>query len=150
LINGGGGAVMENSAYEATFKSDTFRVKQEVRGILDFIRESVPSLSEEDAYDLRLIFSELLFNATIHGNNKDDSKTVRVCVEVADGLIFSTITDEGLGFDYMSLLSKFGETSNLTEESGRGIRLAYSLTDSLAFNMTGNEIKFYKRVAADG
>ncbi|MDR1066395.1 MAG: ATP-binding protein [Clostridiales bacterium] len=141
---------MATNAYDIMFKSDTFRVKQEVRGILNFIRKNLPSLSDEDAYDLRLIFSELLFNAAIHGNNKDTTKTVRVRVEISDGVIFSTITDEGIGFDYMSLMSMFDENQNIMNENGRGIQLAYSLADSLAFNITGNKIKFYKKVAANG
>ncbi len=141
---------MASNVFEISFLSDTYRIKQVVMGILNFIHMYLPTLSEEDAGDLRLIFSELLFNAAIHGNNRDSSKSVRVRLEMNENTIYSVISDEGNGFDYISLMSKFDDESGLIKESGRGIKLVYSLTDSLAFNITGNEIHFYKKVNTHG
>lgn len=141
---------MASNAYEVSFTSDTYRVKQVVTSLMAFIRDHFPALSKEDAGDLKLIFSELLFNATIHGNHGDHGKSVRVRVEIDEEAIYSVITDEGIGFDYMNLISTFNEEANLSSEHGRGIRIVYSLTDSLAFNVRGNEIKFYKRVTPNG
>ncbi len=141
---------MINSKFQISFTSEVWRVKQVVIDILNFISLNIPSLTSEDRGDLKLIFSELLFNAVIHGNSQDSSKNVHVKVEISDMVIFSKISDEGIGFDYLKLLSTVNEDLNLDGEGGRGIHLVYSLTDSMAFNVKGNEIKFYKRVTSNG
>jgi anti-sigma regulatory factor (Ser/Thr protein kinase) len=60
------------------------------------------------------------------------------------------VADEGVGFDYLHLLARIREDDDLMSEGGRGIRLVYSLTDRLSFNVTGNAIYVSKKVALHG
>ncbi|MDR3239390.1 MAG: ATP-binding protein [Clostridiales bacterium] len=135
---------------ELRFASEIYHVKQILSQVLTFIKTSVPELSAEDYMDLRLVFSELLYNAVVHGNKSDITKNVHLIVEISDDMLFASIADEGVGFDYLRLLAHIREEDNLMSEGGRGIRLVYSLTDKLAFNVTGNAIHFYKKVAPHG
>ena len=132
-----------------SFSSELLNVKQVVMKILYFLRSAIPSLTSEEQTDLRLVFSELLYNAVVHGNNNDITKIVHLKVEIEDGFIIGRITDEGKGFDYMELLEHMDD-DRILDECGRGIRLVYSLTDKLMFNLAGNAIRFYKRVAMNG
>ncbi len=141
---------MTQSKFETTFTSELIKVKEKVKEALCFIEQALPNLSDSERFDLKLIYSELLYNAVIHGNKKDISKLVHLMIEIQNGNIHSVICDEGVGFDYLRLLNKEDDPDRYTSENGRGIRLVYSLTDSLAFNYKGNEIKFYKRVKTDG
>jgi anti-sigma regulatory factor (Ser/Thr protein kinase) len=121
-----------------------------IQEVMTFLYNNMPSISEEDRYDLKLIFSELLFNALIHGNNKDSSKYVTLSVEIIPpNTIYSSIIDEGNGFDYKSILTQCSiapTEKDIFNEKGRGIKLVSKLTDKLYFNSTGNQIKFYKRM----
>ncbi len=141
---------MLENVFETSFFSDTYRVRQVVNGVLDFICQHHPAVSTEDLSDVKLMLSELLFNAVIHGNQMDTNKRINVYVELKEDALYASISDEGPGFDHVALLSQFEYEQNLTGESGRGIRLVYALADDMAFNGTGNEIKFYKRMATHG
>lgn len=143
---------MLNSKFTKTFTSELYIVGCVVQELMTFLNKRLPNISSEDRYDLKLIYSELLFNAVIHGNNKDINKYVTLSVEVLpSNVIVSSIQDEGEGFDYKNLLDECSlETTqdNIFNENGRGIKLVSCLTDKLSFNSTGNQIKFYKRVKA--
>ncbi|MDR1542552.1 MAG: ATP-binding protein [Clostridiales bacterium] len=135
---------------EMRFSSEIYHVKQIVKRVLAFLKTNIPDLTSEDQMDLRLVFSELLYNAIVHGNKSDINKSVQLKVEIVDGMIYALIADEGVGFDYLRLLARIREDDNLASEGGRGIRLVYSLTDQIAFNVNGNAIHFYKKVASHG
>ncbi len=137
---------MLSNKFELCFPSEIFMVKKIIKEIFTFLNENIPNIREEDKYDLRLIFSELLCNAVIHGNREDSEKKVTLQVEVDDERVYAIISDEGNGFDPLKLLTSFEADSRLEEENGRGIKLVYSLTDYLAFSASGNRIKFFKRV----
>jgi len=136
--------------YETSFFSEIYNVKTAINELMRFLRTSAPQIKNEELNDLKLIFSELMCNAVIHGNKQDLSKKVKVAVEVAGGCVNAMITDEGPGFDYISFLVAAASPEYLTCEHGRGIRLVRSLTDSLSFNTKGNQIRFNKKVRIDG
>lgn len=119
-----------------------------------FLYGNMPSIANEDRYELKLIFSELLFNALIHGNKEDSNKHVTFCVEILPkNIIFSSVQDEGKGFDYKKILkqcSTVATDNDIFSETGRGIKLVSKLTDKLSFNSIGNQIKFYKRIKYNG
>lgn len=143
---------MENIKFTKTFTSEVYIVGSIIQELMGFLSKCIPSISVEDSYDLRLIYSELLFNAVIHGNNKDCNKYVTLSVEILpSNIVFSSIEDEGEGFDYNNLLNECSTPTNecnIFNENGRGIKLVSCLTDKLSFNPIGNQIKFYKRVKA--
>lgn len=141
---------MVKNKFSVSFSSNVYKVKTIVNDSLNFIKENLLNLSYDDLYDLKLILSELLFNAIIHGNKEDTKKNVSLTIEINNNMIYAVIADEGPGFDYMGLLARLQASDNLFDENGRGIKLVLSLTDKLLFNHVGNEIKFYKKVNYNG
>lgn len=142
---------MINNSYCKEFSSRLYNIKNIVVEIMNFVTINFPSISTSDFYDLKLVFSELLINAVIHGNNSDDSKFVRLDIEILNNdTISATIVDEGLGFDYMKLSQSIDNNDVIMAENGRGICLVNSLTDYVTFNNQGNTIKFIKRVKGFG
>ena len=127
------------------FCSELFNVKSALNDILDFLDKYAPSISPSDKSEIRLIFSELLCNAVIHGNNEDSNKKVCLSVDIIDDVLHATVCDEGAGFNYDDMLSEKTEYDEYNE-TGRGIQLVRSLTDHLYFNSSGNIIFFKKRV----
>ena len=134
---------------EMIFRSELLNVKQAVIKTLYFLRNAIPGLTFEEQMDLRLVFSELLCNAVVHGNNCDKNKKVHLYVEIEDGMVVGRVADEGKGFNYLELLEHIDD-EDLLDECGRGIRLVHSLTDRMVFNIAGNAIRFYKRVETHG
>jgi serine/threonine-protein kinase RsbW len=149
-FTGRGSDVRMKHIYETSFFSEIYNVKTAIGELMRFLRANAPQMKAEELNDLRLVFSELMCNAVIHGNKQDLSKMVKVTVTVAGNAVNAVITDEGQGFDYISLLIGAAGADKLTCEHGRGIHLVHSLTDSLSFNMKGNQIKFNKKVRSDG
>lgn len=138
---------MLGNSYQKKLPSRLPQVRETVNDVTDFIKSNFPNVRNDDMYDLRLIFSELLINAVIHGNHNDEKKYVQLQIDLMpDHLIVAYISDEGAGFDYRHLLRKVPQDCFLMEESGRGIQLVYSLTDGLSFLGQGNKIQFMKKV----
>jgi len=138
-----------DGAYQKCIPSDKGQIKPVVREILGFLQKQLPGLSEDDYGDFRLVFSELLYNAVIHGNHEDARKQVVVGVEIKRDTVFASVADEGRGFDVSRQLARDWNGDSLTE-SGRGMRLVFSLTDDLASYDRGNRIYFHKKVAVHG
>ena len=147
---------MRIHSHECCFYSDIYRAKEAVLEILTFIAGQLPLLTEEEKNDLRLIFSELLYNAVIHGNGRDTSKRVRVRVrlrtDAAGATISAWVVDEGHGFDYQDQGADQGQEPEFISESGRGIQLVRGIVDTFSLEPPGNKVEFSKkvRVAVNG
>jgi serine/threonine-protein kinase RsbW len=135
---------MENNRFHYTLKSDLSAVKPVIGDIMGFIRAGIPDLSEAQAFELKLVFSELLFNSVIHGNRLDLKRKVDIMIEIKNNAISASVSDEGDGYDYTNLIMKNALADNLTEENGRGLKLVSVLTDRIEFNLEGSSIKFCK------
>ena len=129
---------------ELHFNSESKRIRNIVRCLLEFINThvSVPNVMD----DLKLVFSELLYNAVIHGSKESSTKAIFVRIEIDDGCLRACIQDEGPGFDYIRVISHARSVDALYDESGRGMILVCALTDSLSFNEAGNKVIFEKRL----
>ncbi|NLK96743.1 ATP-binding protein [Defluviitalea saccharophila] len=142
---------MKAQLFKKTFPSELKFIRTVISEIMDYLRCSFPSLSSEDYFDCKLIYNELLINAIIHGNENDKNKTVSVTIEVIDeDSIYSTITDEGNGFDYNHMLKEIENKDRLFLENGRGIQLVQSLTNELHYERSRKQISFYKRMNRNG
>jgi|GEM_PF-434747 len=137
---------MQHGYFQRSFASELFHVKSVLFDALGFIRTQFAHIPEEDERELRLVISELLLNAVIHGNRGDTRKAVSIALTVRGETVYGSVVDEGDGFDHASLLASFSADCALDAEHGRGVRLACALTDSLGFNTAGNAILFEKRV----
>jgi serine/threonine-protein kinase RsbW len=135
--------------YSSCFLSELSTAKKILSEICEFISRAYPGIDSDSSFEFKLIFSELLCNAVIHGNKLNKNKTVKVAVEAApDNVVTAVVRDEGPGFDYKKFLRNArGDTfSDIGGENGRGVWLVYRLADSLSFNQRGNEIKISKKV----
>jgi len=135
--------------FHRTFPSELNCVRSILIDALGFIRAQFVCIPEDEEYDLRLILSELLHNAVIHGNQSDQQKFVSLSLNVKGDVLFCAISDEGAGFDHGTLLRSFSNPDDCDSEHGRGIRIVNALTDTLQYNVSGNTIHFEKRVSAD-
>lgn len=132
--------------FEINFSSDLNIGQMVLTKIMNFISGKV-ILDEENFCDIKLIFSELIFNSIIHGNKMDKEKSISLKIDVSDsGYIQASIKDEGEGFDYSRLFMAGGAQDDLFSEHGRGMTLVIALSDSINFNQSGNEINFSKKV----
>jgi CheY-like chemotaxis protein len=92
---------------------------------------------------LRLAVEELLTNAIIHGNQRDESKSVKVSVEMDQNNVSVTFQDEGDGFDVNSLPDPTNP-ENLFKGHGRGIFLARFYMDKLEYDNNGSRVSLTK------
>jgi len=137
------------SQFKKTFYSDLHKAKQTAQEALGFLSDAFPSMCEDKVADLRLVFNELLVNAVVHGNRSDASKKVIIEIEIKGGGMLSRVTDEGAGFDYRKAITEWDAENHLFDDHGRGVRLAYHMTDTLRFCEKGNTIEFSKRLVEE-
>lgn len=135
---------MPKDTYELQFDSEKNQVRSVVRRLMEFVDHYDPSLEVRN--DLRLVFSELLYNAVLHGNNSDPQKSVSVHLKVDGSHIYAQVRDEGPGFDYAHAIEYALSDEALLDEHSRGIVLVSGLTENLSFNEAGNLIRFEKRL----
>ena len=131
-----------------TFESSPSKLKDTLKTVIGSLRNHLPDITEEDLFDLRVVYGELLANAVIHGNKNDFSKKIDMRISVNEDLISTVIRDEGSGFDYRDTLDRENTALNFADENGRGLRIVSSLLDYMAFNESGNEIEFEKKLSA--
>lgn len=137
---------MESQQLEKIFSSQLSEVKLVVNETLAFLKEKKPNLSDTDYFEFKLIYSELLCNAVIHGNGHEQNKKVSVMTQILeDGTVSAEITDEGIGFNLDDILL----SQSIFNEHGRGIFIAKNLADEFTANCleNGNHITFKKKVS---
>ena len=147
---GKGEMQMKQAYFYRCFDSDVLAVKPIIIEALQYIQDALPAIADNDMYELRLIFSELLFNAVIHGNQSDRNKNVRFSVDVRKENVCAMISDDGEGYDYAEWIETLAVPDELYSEHGRGIRLVKALADAIEFNPEGNAILFCKKVSLNG
>jgi serine/threonine-protein kinase RsbW len=81
-----------------------------------------------------IALTEGVNNAIVHGNKRDESKSVTITGQITDGVLVLTIDDCGSGFDPDSLPDPLAP-ENLLRDGGRGVFLMRSLTDAAEFSM---------------
>ena len=136
---------MEVQQLARIFPSQLEQVKLAVNDTLAFLKEQKPNISEADYFEFKLIYSELLCNAVIHGNKEEQERKVSVKTQILeDGTVSAEIIDEGMGFDLNDVLL----SHSLFNEHGRGIFIAQSLADEFetGSHPNGNYILFKKKV----
>lgn len=133
---------MEIGCIDIEFESNLVKLKEILESIKNILKNVIFNISEDDQLELRLIFSELLTNAVIHGNRENSLKKVRLLISVNEHYILATVSDEGEGFNYSQVLESDCYSADYLYENGIGLQLVNSLTDLIHFNKMGNEVKF--------
>lgn len=99
-----------------------------------------------DVYGNILIsVTEAVNNAIIHGNRKDESKTVQIQLSQNQGHIAIRVSDEGRGFDYQSIPDPTAP-ENLSKIGGRGVFLMQQLSDRIHFHDNGRTVEMQFRL----
>ncbi|HAN09292.1 MAG TPA: hypothetical protein DCP90_01620 [Clostridiales bacterium] len=137
---------MNDVVFLATINSEIKNIDPVVKENLSLLPNFIPNISKEDILDLRLILSEAISNAMIHGNNKDIAKSVFIKTEVVNkNTILFKVENEGSGFNYKNIVQNV-RFLDLYKEDGRGFLLINSLSDNVEFLQNGREINIYKTV----
>ncbi len=123
-------------------KLNVFSSLNQISNVETLIEKVCSELSiNDDIYGNILIsLTEAFNNAVIHGNQNCSDLPVNIDVERMDNMLFFTVSDQGVGFDYLNLPDPTAP-ENLEKECGRGIFLIQNLADSVDFNKDGNVLK---------
>jgi serine/threonine-protein kinase RsbW len=134
------------------FKSDDPVYLQTLNYYEEIDRAIAVILSTMDAYGylddhirkMKVVLSELLVNAILHGNKRDFSKKVTIGHIVDKKTARISILDEGNGFD-PSKVPDPTLPENLARDCGRGLYIAYHYVDQILFNEKGNRVTVIKK-----
>lgn len=83
-------------------------------------------------FEIKLIMSEAITNAFIHGNNKDKTKPIVVMWKKEEDCLDIIVKDCGENKKNLNVCKEIDENSIL-EESGRGLYIISAYTDELKF-----------------
>lgn len=120
--------------------SSTFDQAETVPDFVDNIANEC-NLDEDPAETFKLILSEAVTNAIVHGNKEDPDKSVHVKVVIKDQSISADVKDEGTGFKPEEKKDPLKE-ENLLDTGGRGIFLIRQFSDHLEFRENGTLMHF--------
>lgn len=99
-----------------------------------------------DVYGNILIsLTEAVNNAIIHGNHRDESKTVKIQLSKDKGHLAIRVSDEGRGFDLNSIPDPTAP-ENLTKCGGRGVFLMHQLCDRINYHDNGRTVEMRFRL----
>ena len=118
----------------------TYSDAEKIPDFVDEIRDEC-SLDEDKAETFKLVLSEAVTNAVVHGNEEDESKKVDVTVTVTDKAITADVIDEGEGFDPDEKKDPLKE-ENLLDTSGRGVFLIREFADHVEYKKSGTHVHF--------
>lgn len=125
-----------NYTYEGSVQSDLSLVKKFVEGILEKLNDMIDN--EDTIFDIKLIINELIINGIFHGNNYEESKEVKVGIEIKNDKIIILVEDEGAGI-HCNIRSYNPKELKCR---GRGLILVEGLSDELILDR--NQIKAVK------
>jgi serine/threonine-protein kinase RsbW len=89
-------------------------------------------LGDEAAFGVDMAVREAVTNAVLHGNRKDETKTVEVKFRGSNQMIEITVRDRGEGFD-LSGVPDPTDPQNLLKASGRGILFMRTFMDEVEY-----------------
>ena len=98
-------------------------------------RMSQSNIDESIMTDIAISVSELVNNAIIHGNGRDESKNVEIRFSITKAEIKISVEDQGKGFNLEELDDPIDD-SNLLKEVGRGLFIVKSFVDDVKVSAT--------------
>ena len=128
-----------HQTYNVTLSS-TFDQAETIPDFVDKIASEC-SLDEDPSETFKLILSEAVTNAIVHGNDENPEKSVYIKVTVTDGSISAEVKDEGAGFEPKEKKDPLKE-ENLMDVGGRGIFLIEQFADHMEFKENGSLLTF--------
>jgi serine/threonine-protein kinase RsbW len=119
-------------------KSELSELQYNLKQMEETLSKAIPN--KEAFFNVRLILNELVCNGSIHGNNLDPNKEVKVCVLVNKNEVIIEVTDQGTGFD--TIPSSCEEKNLEYNDHGRGLVLVNGLSDK--FEVEDNTVRAVK------
>jgi serine/threonine-protein kinase RsbW len=99
-----------------------------------------------DLYGNLLISTiEAVTNAIVHGNKLDESKIVKVGIDLTGNKLCVEISDQGKGFDVEKIPDPT-KPDNVEKPDGRGIFLMKNLADNIEFDRNGAVVKLFFKI----
>lgn len=138
--------------YKSRVCSDINNIRTEVRNVIEFLQRVWGPVEECTLFELKVILNELLSNAIKHGNRQDIRKCAKVSARINRGnYLCLAVEDDGEGCDYNSVLKNAIDSVTETDifnmkETGRGLLIVQSLSNSVKFNPKGNKIVVEKKL----
>ncbi|MFA8344172.1 MAG: ATP-binding protein [Rhodothermaceae bacterium] len=94
-------------------------------------------LSEEKLSNLALSVAEAASNSIVHGNMCDESKKIKINIQIDETSITVKFKDEGAGFVPEKVPDPTAP-ENILKDNGRGIHIMKTFLDSLEYNFDGD------------
>lgn len=98
------------------------------------------NLSPDKQCSILISLTEAVTNAIVHGNCRQENKTVEVKTRKERGRIALRVTDQGMGFDFDNLPDPTAP-ENLCKCGGRGVFLMRQLSDNIRFFNNGSTVE---------
>jgi serine/threonine-protein kinase RsbW len=95
--------------------------------------------NRRDIFCIHLAVHEALINAIRHGNHDDPKKNVRVAAQIEPCNFRVEITDQGSGFDPLSLPDPT-DCAHLECSGGRGVLLMRAFMSRVSYPPPGNRV----------
>lgn len=99
-----------------------------VNDIMEYLKHNTPIAGCDCLFDIKVVLSELISNAVIHGNGEEPLKPVDITVFHDDNSIEFLIVDRGVEFTPANK-----EEEKLLCESNRGISICHILCKKLIY-----------------
>lgn len=90
-------------------------------------------LSEEKLDNLALSVGEAASNSIVHGNMCDESKKVKISIEIDEKMIIIKFKDQGQGFSPERVPDPTAP-ENILKDNGRGIHIMKTFLDRVDYN----------------
>jgi len=127
----------------AVIASDTEAMDAFIARAVEVVKEF--GASPERLYEIRLIITEIVANAYLHGNRRDAAKCIRIAWSIDAERFFLRVQDEGEGFDF-GCLPDPRRPENLGLDHGRGLFLVRLMASELTFHGPGNDVEVVKKL----
>jgi serine/threonine-protein kinase RsbW len=113
-----------------------------VSAVEPFVEQLVDryNLGPDKQCNILISLTEAVTNAIVHGNCKQEAKTVQVRSKKEKDCLAVRVSDEGNGFDYDSLPDPTAP-ENLCRCGGRGVFLMKQLSDNVRFYNNGSTVE---------
>lgn len=103
------------------------------------------NLSPDKQCNILISLTEAVTNAIVHGNCRQENKTVEVKTRKERDRIALRVTDQGPGFDYDNLPDPTAP-ENLCKCGGRGVFLMRQLSDNIRFFNNGSTVEMIFKI----
>jgi len=130
---------------ELSLPSQIETVAAAAAAVAEFISRS--GISDDAAFGIDMAVREAVTNAVLHGNRKDDNKTVDIVLKSSPDAVEISVHDQGPGFNPEDVPDPTAK-ENILKASGRGIFFMRTFMDEVDWLIRpegGTTVRMLKR-----